>query len=1074
MRGIYLLATCLLATYADLAYAQVTASLSGRIEDAAGAAIPGTVVTVTNLETKATRVLMAEETGEYRVLSLPVGPYAIRAEKSGFKVSIQTGINLVVGQDAVVNLILQIGEVQQEVTVQAEAPLINTTTASVSGLVGEKEVKELPLNGRSFDNLIALNAGAINFSQHQPGGPGGAVGNFFSVSGRRPSENLFLLNGVEYTGPNQGVSLPGGVSGQMLGIDAVREFNVVSDAYSAEYGKRAGAQVSIVTQSGTNQLHGTLFEFLRNSDLDARNFFDQGGIPPFRRNQFGGAAGGPILKDRMFVFGNYEGFRQRLGISDVTIVPDANARQGLLPNAQGVPTPVPGLNPDMLRYMALWPTPNGPDLGKGYAKAYSNPKQSIREDFGTLRLDQNFSVKDALAATYTVDDGDNLTPNPDPVFGTIYQLRNQVASVQETHLFSPAVINVFTAGFSRAGFFLDSPPLVPLPPGLSFVAGRPPGNLTIGGAVGGGGVISSITPAGGSTALVYTNNKSLFTYADQIQVIRGRHQISAGVRFERMRSNEFGTPRMYGQAVFASLQTFLQGTVSSFGVVPNPTEHAWRQFKGSWYLQDVMQLRPNLSVRLGLRHEFTNGWNDADGRSSNYVYDANGVLQTKPMVGDSALTQNNSKRLFGPRVGLAWDPFGKGKTSLRAAFGTYYDIQDFLGFILSAVPPFNGSISFQNVPLGPLLPVVPTTPAPPDCGPGVPKPCTIYAPQGVQPDFKTPTIEEWNFAVEQQITPNTSVRLAYVGSEGFHQMVTLDPNTIHPQTCTSAAGCVSGGVNATTGFVPQGTSYIPVGSRPNPYLANGYFWFSEGNSNYNALQVDVTKRLTRGLQLRGNYTWSKSLDTLSGQLSGNALNEPQSVMNPFNMRQNWGPAAHDITHKASLSGSYALPFGQTTKGAGGRLAGGWQLNWIVTLMSGYPLTPLAGTNISGDGNARQPDRPSWSPGFTGPVITGTPDQWFNPQAFILPVSGTYGDVGRGVLRGPGLADLDLSLFKNIALSERKNLQFRAESFNLVNRANFSTPNDIVFANGTASPSAGLITSTATSSRQIQLSLKLIF
>ena len=377
-----------------LALAQVSSSISGRVEDPAGAAIPGTTVAVTSVETGAARTVVSDELGNYRVLSLPVGAYEVRAEKQCFRAVIQRGINLVVGQDAVVNLKMPVGEIQQAVTVTAEAPLINTTTASVAGLVGEKQVKELPLNGRSFDNLIALNAGAINFSQHQPGGPGGAVGNFFSVSGRRPSENLFLLNGVEYTGPNQGVSLPGGVSGQMLGIDAVREFNVVSDAYSAEYGKRAGAQISIVTQSGTNQLHGTLFEFLRNSDLDARKFFDQGSIPPFRRNQFGGAAGGPLLKDRTFLFGNYEGFRQRLGISDVTVVPDQNARQGLLP------TPFPGLNPDMLRYMALWPEPNGRNLGGGYALAYSNPMQTIREDFGTVRLDHNFSAKDSLSSNW--------------------------------------------------------------------------------------------------------------------------------------------------------------------------------------------------------------------------------------------------------------------------------------------------------------------------------------------------------------------------------------------------------------------------------------------------------------------------------------------------------------------------------------------------------------------------------------------------------------------------------------------------------------------------------------------------
>ena len=359
--------------------AQVSASLSGRINDVSGSPVDAATVTVKSLETGAVRVVTSDENGVFRARSLPLGPQEIRIEKQGFKSAVRTGINLAVGQEAVVNLQLEVGELAQQVTVFEEAPVVNTTTASVSGVVGSREVKDLPLNGRSFDNLITLNPGTISYGLRSAG-TSTSNGNTFTVAGRRPADNILLLNGIEYTGSSQLAITPGGVSGELLGIDAVREFNVLTDTYSAEYGKRAGAQVSVVTQSGTNALHGSVFEFLRNSALDARNFFDQGSVPPFRRNQFGGALGGPLKKDKLFLFGNYEGFRQSLAVSNVSVVPDAQARLGIIGGVK-----VANLNPAMLKYMALWPDANGPSLGGGTALSYNNPRQSIHEDFGTVR-----------------------------------------------------------------------------------------------------------------------------------------------------------------------------------------------------------------------------------------------------------------------------------------------------------------------------------------------------------------------------------------------------------------------------------------------------------------------------------------------------------------------------------------------------------------------------------------------------------------------------------------------------------------------------------------------------------------
>jgi hypothetical protein len=1076
-----LLPLCTLALWA-----QVAASISGRVEDASGARVGGATVTVKSLETGATRVVTTGESGNFRVLSLPLGRQEVKVEKTGFKTVVRTGISLEVGQEAVVNLRLEVGEFAQQMIVSGEAPLVNTTTAPVSGVVGEREVKDLPLNGRSFDNLITLNPGAINYGLKSPQ-TSTSNGSIFSVSGRRPLDNLFLLNGIEYTGSSQLAVTPGGVSGDLLGIDAVREFNVLTDTYGAEYGKRAGAQVTVVTQSGSNALHGSLFEFLRNSALDARGIFDKGPVPPFRRNQFGGALGGPLKKDRLFAFGNYEGFRQSLAVSGVSIVPDQLARQGLLPNGN----PVANLNQSMLPYMSFWPEPNGPALPAvagqpGAALSYNNPKQSIREDFGTTRIDYVIRDRDSLSAAYTLDDGNSLIPLVDPLFGSYLTLRSQVASVQEIHILSPRVLNTLSIGFSRAAFNYDSVLLAAFPPSLSFVSGAGPGGIVIGGGVtttGGG----TITSAGPSNAANVWNRRNLFTYTDGVQISQGIHQISTGVWFQRVQDNEDTASRQLGQATFASLTGFLQGNVASFQVVPNHTELGWRSLFGAWYFQDTIKIRPNLTLQAGLRHEFTTGWNEVSGRAANYVTDTQGILGTAPRIASSAFTENNATRLFSPRIGLAWDPFGDGKTAVRAGFGTYYTLLDALSFLLNSLPPYNGALTFSG-PLSTIVPILPHLAPPPACGPGVPQPCTTYAPQGVQANAKTPTVQEWRFSIEHQLSPSMALSVAYVGSFGYHGLLSVDPNTIPPQICSSSAGCQAGGVGpsgtpatpANQSRVLQGAQYIPVGTRPNPYLGAGFFWFTEGNSRYNALQIGLTKRLSRGLQFRGNYTWSKNLDLNSGLTGAQANNQAQMVMDRNDLHRDWGPSALNVPHQTSISTRYDLPFGSgkhwlgSSTGVENKLVGGWQVNGIATLLSGFPFTPQIGTNRSGDGDTRNPDRPSLNASFTGAVLLRQPARWYDPNAFTLPAAGTYGNLGRGTFSGPGLANVDLSVFKNTSITEQVSLQFRTEFFNLLNRTNLGTPNATVFSNGAINPSAGLITTLATTPRQIQLGLKLVF
>ena len=411
--------------------------------------------------------------------------------------------------------------------------------------------------------------------------------------------------------------------------------------------------------------------------------------------------------------------------------------------------------------------------------------------------------------------------------------------------------------------------------------------------------------------------------------------------------------------------------MTTFQVVPNPNELGFRSLFGAWYVEDAIKLRPNLTFQIGLRHEFTTGLNEVSGRAANYITDAQGVLLTEPFKGNSVFTKNNATKLFGPRASLAWDPFGNGKTAVRAGFGTYYTLIDALSFLLNSLPPYNGSASYSGANLLSLLPITP----------GVQPPAgTVFAPQGIQADAKTPTAQEWNLTIEQQITPNTSLRVAYVGSFGTHGLLSVDPNTIPAQICSNAAGCTAGGTPGTARTtVPQGAQYIPVATRPNPSVSAGFFWFTEGNSRYNALQIDVIRRLSQGLQFRGNYTWSKNLDMNSGLTGAQANNQAQMIMDRNDLRRDWGPSALNVTHQSSISASYDLPFGRE------KLIGGWQLNGIATFLSGFPFTPQAGSNRSGDGDTRNPDRPNLNPAFTGPVAAAAADQVVRPER--LPAAG---------------------------------------------------------------------------------------
>ena len=1070
-----------LSATASRANAQTSASISGYVTDQSGAAVASAAVTVKNLETGAIRTTNSNSVGNYLVLSLLPGRYEVSVSYPGFK-TLREHATLSVGEEARLDIVLYVAAASDDFEVKGDISVVNTSTADISGLVGEQQVRYLPLNGRSYDLLLPLNPGIVNFTSQKTGGNGisnSTTANNFSVSGNRPQQNLFLLNGVEYTGAAENNMTPGGTSGQLLGVDAVREFNVQRDSYGAEFGKKPGGQVIIVTQSGSNQLHGALFEFLRNNALDAPNFFDQGDAPPFQRNQFGASLGGPIRKDKTFAFGNYEGFRQRLHQTSAAFVPDLKARAAAVPSVQ------PLLN--------LWPTPaaSDPDFpgvctppttlpsdACSIAEVFSSPLQTIREDFGTVRVDHIFSSKDTFSTIYTADDGEDFTETPlDPFSADIETLREQVLSIEETHVFSPSLLNTARFGFSRAGYFFTGEP-TPGTPAASvpgFLLGHPVGAVVVGGSAA-SNPAATLGLAGSNNGSNLSIARNLFTFDDHLSWTRGRHQLNFGVWLQRFQSNENIALSQFGQATFTSLQTFLQGTASSFLFNPSPTRMNWRSLFGAWYVEDVIRLKPSLTLSLGFRNEFSTGWNEAHGHAANYTY-TNGVIDTNPHVGGSLFTTNNATFLPQPRIGAAWSPLGR-KTVFRAGFGMYNDLQDALGYRADQNAPFNPVYAIPNFAAS-NFPVDPSAPVPA---------AAKLVPGGVQPDMKTPTLFSYSLRVEQEISLRTSLTVGYIGSHGYHNLIGIDANEPFPVICP-ASPCPKtypAGFGALAGTpVPAGSYYVPTNVKANPAIANTWTWFSLGTSSYNALQVDLNHRFSSGFSLRAVYTYSKALDdgdSLNATTSGGG---PALASNPFNLAADKGLATYDVQHMFSANATFALPFGHGQR-FGSRLPGfsnglvsGWSVNSIITAQGGFPFSPQLSYNPSNNGDTRNPVRPFVNPAFSGPVILGAPAKWFDPNAFLAPPNnaanaGFYGNLGRNTLRGPGLATWDFSTMKDTKLTERLKLQFRAEIFNLLNRANFNMPNEVAFTPSGISPTAGAITSTTTTSRQVQFGLKVLW
>lgn len=1036
------------------AFAQVTtATISGTVKDETGGVLPGVTLTVKHLDTEIGRTLVTDEGGRYRVPQLALGNYEVQAELPGFRTGVRSGITLAVGQEAVVNFTLNVGEITEKVVVTGEAPLVETTSSAISGLVDDKKIRDLPLNGRSFEQLALLQTGVVPFFRGGRSVDQGA-GTKFSVAGSRTDANNFLLDGTNIN--DQSNASPGSAAGNLLGVEMLREFRVLTSTYSAEYGRYSGGVISAVTKSGTNEFHGSAFYFHRNDNLDARNFFDLGDPPEFKRNQFGFTAGGPILKDRTFAFGGYEGLRESLGLSNVANVPNASAHAGFVPDRTGALRLV-GVDPKVKPFLDLYPLPNGPDLGDGTARLFSNPNEPTREDYFTVRIDHKFSESDSFFVRYTFDDGFNSEPTRYPTINVDHVTRSQYVTIEEKRIITPNLLNVFRFGFNRSFGIDNNRPLFEVPPSLLFVPGQQLGLITFRG--------TGITAFGGGAGFPRIFGHNVWQGSDDVTLTRGRHSVKAGLLMERVHSNATLSRAFGGQYFFNTLEDFLGARPTDFeGDIPGTDNvRGWRQSLFGFYVQDDLQARSNLTLNLGLRYEFTTVPTEANGKISNW---RNPLTATQPTVGDPWFL--GSFKDFGPRIGFSWDPWSDGKTAVRGGFGIFYDhlVAMPLNRAMSRIPPFHlfarlRTTEFPRIDLTQLR--------------GDPTAIASYA---LDFKMKDPTKLSYSFNIQREIASHTVLTAAYVGSRSYHLVASNNGNNALPQ------------------ILPDGRKFFASGlRRRNPNIGQLQFLITpNGNSSYQSFQLSLNRRFSQGLQFQVSYTLSKNVNDADGVLSRTIdLAQGSVPQDPDDRRADRGLATFDLRNLFTLNYTYDLPFARNLPGATGRLLSGWQVNGITTLSAGTPFTAWISFNRSRNlaTGSQITDRPNLRPGFSNNPVRGVsngcpgipagtplggPERYFDPCAFELQEAGFYGNLGRNTLIAPGLVNFDFSLVKNTPLSEDKNIQVRVELFNIFNRANFSRPSVTRLFNqaGGRIGSTGIIDGTLTTSRQVQLALKLVF
>jgi outer membrane receptor protein involved in Fe transport len=1013
------------------------AAVLGTVTDSAGAVVPNASVRVRNVATGQVQQTATDGQGRYTIADLPVGNYEAQATAQGFQTMVRRGITLTVGAQAVVDFSLSVGQAQQTVTVEADVSQVDTVSTALSSYVEQKQINDLPLNGRNFTDLVTLVPGVAGGSQIGAGGANLLYGveNNFSVSGARAEGQAYLLDSTNIQGFwNHGSG--SGVMGTTLGIEAIAEFSVLTNTYSAQFGGN-GAVVNAVSKSGTNNFHGSAYEFLRNSALDAATFFENatGSIKaPFRQNQFGGSVGGPIKKDKLFFFVNDEELRKSLGQTFVGLIPDANAHLGIL---KGVKV---GINPAIKPILDLYPatTSTSPT---GIVQVPEVDTLTGNENYLLARVDYTMSSKDSLFVRYVRDYGDTTQPflgSPlPPRWPEVGSTRNQFATVEYRRVISPTVVNLLRFSFTRTRE-TDVQAKPDQTPALDFFPERHQN---------GGVNITGLSSIGTSIFAPLLEVQNKFPVGDDVFWTHGAHSLRFGTSFDRVQSNFQQQGWWGGFYTFPGLTAFLQGQPSSFqGPEPGLTDsyRDFREIELDGYVQDEWKALPKLTVNIGVRYEFVSNPTTNVHPLNAVIHPPFGTFQRVPNV----FASNPSLKNIDPRIGIAYDPFGDHKTAIRGGFGIFYDpirARSYAsGYYFN--PPYALAFIFG-------------APSFPNPFPGaLPPPAQLV---GVDYNtVNTPRLYQWNFNIQHQLFESTSLTVGYVGSRGVHLYGARDINPVLPT--------IVGGVPVYG--VPFGPSR--TGIAPNPRLnPAGAALSSEApiaDSSYHSLQVGLNRRFSHGVQGQLSYTWSKCMDDASGTygLEGGI---PWSV--PLDGSYERGRCLFDRPHVLRVSGVYALPFKQNI------LVKGWQMSGGLTAQSGSPWNVTVGFDQAGNGVAG-----SERPNLVMPrdqIMQDKVTQWVNPAGFSLPAPGTFGNLQRDFLAGPGIVNLDYSVIKETVIKEQTRLQFRAEFFNLLNHANFALPIASAFVQtpnggGVPNPTFGKITATTTSSRQIQFALKLLF
>lgn len=1065
------------------------ATVVGTITDPSGSVIPNAQVDLLRESTGTLREVKTNESGNYTVPNLEPGTYAVTVLAPGFSKQVTNGLVLAVGQNVEQDFSLKPGGVTEEIRVTTSAPAIDLASSQIANVVSSATVRQLPLNTRDWTLLATLQPGVSLVRTEKAVAVGADRGNRgygaqLTIAGGRPQQNNYRVDGISINDYSNGA--PGSVAGVNLGVDAIQEFSVVTANASADYGREAGGVINAVSRAGTNRLHGTVFEFFRNDALDARNYFDPVKKGELRKNQFGGALGGAILKDKAFFFGNYEGIRQVAGIPFSVNAPSANARKGILNcstavggvRQAGCPTPGSGaagsiytvaVSSDVSKYLSFYGTPTTQSANSDTGSYTFSGRQVTPENFGQGRVDEVFSQKDSAHETYMYDAGNFTQPDAENNYLLLSHTNRQLALLEETHVFSSTLVNTARFGVSRNVANITNtvagPNAAASDTTLGGVPGRTASSLVIGGLTNFGGGLN----APSQYNFYWT---SIQGYDDAFYTVRN-HTIRFGGGFERMRNNIVATSSPAGLYTFSSTADFIAGRVQNFqaqlpGSIP---ERGLRQTLGAGYVLDDWKALRNLTLNIGLRYEAITVPTEVHGNLSRLV----NMTDSAPKLGGTYFS-NPTQKNFEPRVGVVWDPFSSGKTAVRAGFGVFDVLPLPYQFeLLSALAaPYLqvGSVVYSNA-------AAPYTTVQPGDGKFAHGSFTsIQAPSTLRQSYIQPSpsrsyLMEWNLNIEQDFGHDMSMYLGFVGSKGVHQPFRTDEaNTVQP----------IGVLNGRLTFPKPGTAAVL-----NPNVGQIAAIFYNNNTYYDGLQAGFNKKLSHGLQAQASYTFSKAIDLGSAVLAGDPFGNSISGLFFFAPYTRKGVADFNVPHEFTFNFLYQMPEIKSLHGAVDLLANGWQASGIFFAQNGLPFTPtIAGDALGLKGTAPYdvPDRIK-----TGGCASGVNSRraigYINLSCFTFPspnADGTtvYGNAGRNSLMGPRLASLDFSAMKNTRLSkshENLTLQFRAEFYNILNHSNFSPPiaNRTVFtAAGAPVGTAGNITTTVTTNRQIQFGLKMIF